>query len=69
LKRHIRQIPIPLLTSPLKGEEAINYPPHQGEGEGGGGVKPEWIRIKDKIRCLYNYGLICNNPKRKETPG
>jgi hypothetical protein len=29
--------PIPLLTSPLKGEEAI-YPPSQGEGKGGGGV-------------------------------
>ena len=31
--------PIPLLTSPLKGEERSDFPPLQGEGQGGGGVK------------------------------
>jgi len=34
--------PIPLLTSPLKGEESRvardDFPPFQGEGQGGGGV-------------------------------
>ena len=34
--------PIPLLTSPLKGEESReardDFPPLQGEGKGGGGV-------------------------------
>jgi hypothetical protein len=44
----LRQIPIPLPTSPLKGEEAIVFPPLQGEGKGGGGVN----------RYLFNYGPI-----------
>src|SRR4030066_2469776 len=33
----LRQIPIPLLTSPLKGEEHSGFPSLQGEGPGGGG--------------------------------
>ena len=30
----LRQIPIPLPTSPLKGEEHSDSPPLQGEGKG-----------------------------------
>jgi len=38
-------IPIPLLTSPLKGEESANFPPLQGEGKGGGGVNQVSIHL------------------------
>jgi hypothetical protein len=38
-KRYTDGCPIPLLTSPLKGEERGDFPPLQGEGQGGGGVK------------------------------
>ena len=39
----LRQIPIPLLTSPLKGEEHNDFPPLQGEG--GGGVPQMFIQL------------------------
>ena len=42
------QTPIPLPTSPLKGEECSAFPPLQGEGKGGGGVNIS----------LFNYGPI-----------
>jgi hypothetical protein len=35
--------PIPLLTSPLKGEEDNAFPPLQGEGKGGGGINQMFI--------------------------
>jgi hypothetical protein len=41
--------PIPLLTSPLKGEEWCDFPPSQGEGRGGGGVKDVMKFIKNSI--------------------
>jgi hypothetical protein len=37
--------PIPLLPSPLKGEEHNVSPPLQGEGKGGGGVNQMSIRV------------------------
>jgi hypothetical protein len=40
-----KQIPIPLLPSPLKGEEQNVFPPLQGEGKGGGGVKQMSIQL------------------------
>jgi len=45
-------LPIPLLTSPLKGEEKY-YPPLQGEGKG--------TRCK-RLRCTWGWGgrLISN---------
>jgi hypothetical protein len=39
--------PIPLLTSPLKGEEHNDFPPLQGEG--GGGLR--WVNCLSKIKC------------------
>ena len=41
----LRQPPIPLLTSPLKGEEHNVFPPLQGEGKGGGGVNEMSIQL------------------------
>jgi hypothetical protein len=41
----LRQIPIPFLTSPLKGEEHKDFPPLQGEGKGGGGVNQMSIQL------------------------
>jgi len=41
----LQQIPILLLTSPLKGEEHSVFPPLQGEGKGGGGVKQMSIQL------------------------
>ncbi|OGP76201.1 MAG: hypothetical protein A2V86_03425 [Deltaproteobacteria bacterium RBG_16_49_23] len=49
--------PIPLLTSPFKGEEGSNFPPLQGEGQGGGGGNRKG-KIKDETQCLYNYRPI-----------
>jgi len=43
--------PIPLPTSPLKGEELIVFPPLQGEGQGGGGVKQTLI-FSEKLACV-----------------
>jgi hypothetical protein len=40
-----QQIPIPLLPSPLKGEKQNVFPPLQGEGKGGGGVKQMSIQL------------------------
>jgi hypothetical protein len=48
----LQEIPIPLLTSPLKGEEHNVLPPLQvgttrdrGEAKGGGGVKQMSIQL------------------------
>jgi len=41
----LRQMPIPFLTSPLKGEEQKDFPPLQGEGKGGGGVNQTSIQL------------------------
>jgi hypothetical protein len=41
----LRQIPIPFLPSPLKGEEQNDFPPLQGEGKGGGGVHQMSIQV------------------------
>ncbi len=35
----LQQIPHPPPDLPLKGEEGSDFPPLQGEGQGGGGVK------------------------------
>jgi len=69
LRRHIRQIPIPLLTSPLKGEETSISLPFMGRNitialpfRGRGRACP----VLDTgvgvglIRCLFNYGPINN---------
>ncbi len=43
--------PIPLLTSPLKGEELSGYPPLQGEGQGGGG-ETGTILFSENLACI-----------------
>jgi excinuclease ABC subunit A len=43
--------PIPFPTSPLKGEEDSIFPPLQGEGQGGGGVKHTMI-FSEKLACV-----------------
>ncbi len=43
--------PIPHPTSPLKGEEHSGFPPLQGEGQGGGGVKQTLI-FSEKLACV-----------------
>jgi excinuclease ABC subunit A len=48
--------PIPLPTSPLKGEELLKSPPLQGEGQGGGGgkkvPKPTTLLFSEKLACV-----------------
>ncbi|MFZ4856991.1 MAG: excinuclease ABC subunit UvrA [Desulfuromonadaceae bacterium] len=48
--------PIPLPTSPLKGEELLKSPPIQGEGQGGGGgkkaPKPQTLLFSEKLACV-----------------
>jgi len=41
----LRQTPIPLPTSPLKGEVCSDFLPLQGEGKGGGGVNQMPIQL------------------------
>jgi hypothetical protein len=41
----LQQIPIPLPASPLKGEERSVFPPLQGEGKGGGGIKQRFTQL------------------------
>jgi excinuclease ABC subunit A len=52
----IAPIPIPLPTSPLKGEELLKSPPLQGEGQGGcvgkKTPKPQTLLFSEKLACV-----------------
>ncbi len=45
--------PIPLPTSPLKGDGSVLHPPLQGEGRGGDGVVvPDTILFSENLACI-----------------